>query len=188
MAQISNKELRNQQMPAIAGQVDKTVPQFRLQKLDRTLLFVVIGLCLIGTGIAGYLTYLHYTGDTIPCTFNGGCETVNTSRYATFGGLYVAIWGLAGYIGLLVLAVVRLLMLRRTPNPLEGDSRYLLDIGLFLAGLVGVAFSGYLTYAEAFLINAWCTWCLGSATTITVMLLINGYRLWLNYFSANAAL
>lgn len=185
MAQLRDKALRKQQIEEIT-QLDEIEQPERVKKLDRILLFVVMGLCLIGTGIAGYLIYLHSTNSVIPCTFNGGCETVNSSRYATFLGQYVAVWGLIGYIGLLVLAIVRFLMLRKPIDPLATDNRFLLDVALFLGGLIGVAFSGYLTYAEAFLIHAWCTWCLGSATTITVMTLINGYRLWLNYFGNKA--
>jgi uncharacterized membrane protein len=39
-----------------------------------------------------------------------------------------------------------------------------------LSGL-GVLFTGYLTYLEAFVIHAWCRWCLGSAAIIAAIFL-----------------
>jgi uncharacterized membrane protein len=43
---------------------------------------------------------------------------------------------------------------------------------LLLAGSgVGVTFSAYLTYVEAFVINAWCQWCVISAVLITLIFL-----------------
>jgi hypothetical protein len=43
------------------------------------------GLCLLGVGIAGYLTYVHYAGLQPICEIGHGCETVQTSRYVAFG-------------------------------------------------------------------------------------------------------
>jgi uncharacterized membrane protein len=33
----------------------------------------------------------------------------------------------------------------------------------------GVAFTAYLTYLEAFVLHAWCRWCLGSAAIIVAI-------------------
>jgi len=186
MAQVSNKELRKQQTRQVqmAWQEAHANVQDRLQRLDRTLLFVIISLCLVGIGIAGYLTYVHYAHVAIVCTSGGGCEVVNNSKYAVFLGVPVALMGLGAYITLLGLAIVRLRL-----NTLNSNNRrYALDTGIFLLNLGGVAFSGYLTSMEAFVINNWCMWCVGSASTLTILLFINGYRLWLNYFSAAAPL
>lgn len=186
MAQVSNKELRRQQAQELqrarqAVQLDKYA---QAQKLDRTLLLVVAGLCLVGIGIAGYLTYVHYTDSTIVCAFGGGCETVNKSKYAAFLGVPVAVLGLITYVILLGLSITRL----RLAQSGQQNGRYVLDFGIFLLNLAAVGFSAYLTSMEAFVINNWCMWCVGSATTLTIMLLVNGYRLWLDYFSSAAEL
>ncbi len=186
MAQVSNRELRKQQTREVqmARQETYNNVQNRLQRFDRTLLLVVMGLCLVGIGIAGYLTYVHYAHVAIVCATGGGCEAVNSSKYAVFLGVPVAVLGLAAYTTLLVLAIIRLRLNTFNSN----DGSYALDMGIFLLNLGGVAFSGYLTAMEAFVIDNWCMWCVGSATTLTVLLFINGYRLWLNYFSAAAPL
>ena len=59
---------------------------------------------LAGVFVALYLTLykLGYIG-TLACAV-GSCETVNTSRWATFLGMPVAVWGLGFYVVALALA------------------------------------------------------------------------------------
>jgi uncharacterized membrane protein len=182
MAQVK-QQFQKQQVP-LASQSEGLDKQARLWRTDRILLYVAVGLCIIGLGIAGYLTYLHYTGDAIPCVAGGGCETVQKSQYSNFFGIPVALLGLFSYLVLLALTAGRL----RLSLTNQTNGRYRLDVALFLVNLACVAFSAYLTSTEAFLINAWCIWCLGSAITLTIMLFVNGYRLWVNHFSADAPL
>ena len=42
---------------------------------------------LAGVGIAGYLTYVHYAGLHPVCGISHGCETVQTSSYASLLGI-----------------------------------------------------------------------------------------------------
>jgi uncharacterized membrane protein len=48
-------------------------------------------------------------------------------------------------------------------------------VALALFGLsgVGVVFSAWLTYLEAFVIHAWCQWCVISAILITLIFLLS---------------
>jgi uncharacterized membrane protein len=124
----------------------------------------IVVLALIGTGIAGYLTWVHYGGLHVVCfSGGGGCEKVQSSDYATLAGVPVAVLGLAGYLG--ILASVLLL-------PDEAGRL----ASAFLA-LVGFGFSMYLTWAELFRIHAICQWCVGSATIMTVLLVLTLMRL-----------
>jgi hypothetical protein len=43
---------------------------------------IILLLCLIGIGIAGYLSYTRLFDQPIACTTGNGCETVNNSQYA----------------------------------------------------------------------------------------------------------
>lgn len=52
-------------------------------------------LSLVGAGIASYLVYVRYSHVTIACT-TGGCEKVQSSRYAEVAGIPVAVLGLLG--------------------------------------------------------------------------------------------
>ena len=59
-------------------------------------------LALAGIAIAGYLTWVHYNGLEPVCVGGGGgCEKVQTSRWAELGGIPVAVIGLAGYVAIL---------------------------------------------------------------------------------------
>jgi uncharacterized membrane protein len=91
----------------------------------------------------------------------GGCERVQTSAYADFLGVPVAFYGVVGYAALLAVSLVGLQprwLARREPT----------FVLLALASL-GVAFTGYLSYLEFAVIEAWCRWCLGSAALITAI-------------------
>ena len=120
-------------------------------------------LSLIGFFVAVYL-YLFKIG-RIPglACGTGGCETVQASPWATFLGLPVALYGVAGYLACLVCALIGIQK--------GGEQRHWSDTLLLAGAGTGVAFSGYLTYAEAFLIEAWCRWCVGSAVIITLVFL-----------------
>lgn len=117
--------------------------------------------CLIGAAIAAYLTYVHYA-HTAPICTTGGCETVQKSKYAELAGVPVALLGLITYVVLLALAFVRGL------NAAVA--------GVFVA-LVGVAFSGYLLWAQLGPIDAICQWCLGNDVTIAVVAALYVVRL-----------
>ena len=119
-------------------------------------------LSLIGLLVATYL-WLYKLG-AIPglACGTGGCETVQSSPWATFLGLPVALIGVLGYLACLILALVAV--------EKGGDRRHWSDALLLAGAGVGVAFTGWLTYAEAVLIDAWCRWCLGSAAIITLLL------------------
>lgn len=122
-------------------------------------------LSLVGLLISGYLTMykLGYLG-AIQCTI-GGCEKVQSSRYSYFLGQPVSLWGMGAYVALLVLAVLGV-------QPRFARERWV-ALALFGVSAVGVAFSGYLTYLEAFVIHAWCQWCVISAILITLIFLLS---------------
>jgi uncharacterized membrane protein len=128
---------------------------------DRRLRIAILVLSLVGIGVAGYLTYVHYEGLKVLCLSSGGCETVQASRYAKLGGVPVALLGLLGYIGILISLAIR------------GE---LGRIAAFGIALIGFGFSVYLTYRELFTIKAICQWCVSSAVLMTVLLVLTTIR------------
>ena len=118
-------------------------------------------LALIGIAIATYL-WLHAIGvvGALKCG-TGGCEIVQASSYARLLGIPVAFYGVVGYVVLFGISVVGsqpALVSRTWPT------RWLLA----LSG-AGFLFTGYLTSLEAFVIHAWCRWCLASAAVMTAI-------------------
>jgi uncharacterized membrane protein len=133
----------------------------RRPDVDRRLRIVIGLLCVIGIGIGAYLTYVHYAGLKVLCLSSGGCETVQSSRYAKLDGVPVATLGLAGYIGILITLWIR------------GELGRAAGFGL---ALVGFLFSMYLTYRELFTIKAICQWCVGSAVLMTLLAILTAWR------------
>lgn len=116
---------------------------------------------LFGLFLGAYLTlYKFGVVGTLACNV-GSCEQVQTSRWSVFLGLPVATWGLGFYLLMLALSVAGL-------QPRFLDSRRLSLTTLLLAGW-GVLFTAWLNYLEAFVIHAWCEWCLGSAAMVLLL-------------------
>jgi uncharacterized membrane protein len=120
---------------------------------------------LAGLFVALYLTLykLGYIG-TLVCAV-GSCEVVQTSRWATFLGLPVAVWGVAYYVAVLAVSLIGL------RGNLEDDQR--VSLLLVLMTGVGVVFSVWLTYLELFVIDAICMWCVVSAILVVVIFVIS---------------
>lgn len=123
----------------------------------------MIALSAVGLGVAGYLTYVHYSGIKVLCTGAGNpCETVQTSVYSKLAGVPVALLGLIGYV-----LILGTLLLRQSENT------RLATLGITAAGF---GFSAYLTGRELFSIHAICEWCVSSACIMTLLLLLAVYR------------
>ena len=119
-------------------------------------------LSLAGVVVSAISLVNHYRIDpTEYCDFNQyfNCDIVNRSIYSRFPAnsahaLPVAVIGLAGYIAIAVLALIR----SRKAGTL-----------LVLASVIGLGFSVYLTYIEARVLHVWCILCLGSLALIVLI-------------------
>jgi uncharacterized membrane protein len=119
---------------------------------------------LAGLFLGVYLTmYKFGIIGSLACNV-GSCEQVQTSRWSVFLGLPVATWGVGFYVLMLALAIAGL-------QPRFMDSRRLSLVMLLLTGW-GVVFTAWLNYLEAFVIHAWCEWCLGSAGMVLVLFVL----------------
>jgi uncharacterized membrane protein len=120
-------------------------------------------LAVCGIGIATYIAVAEAGGGAPSCLAGGhGCETVANSRYAHLAGINVAVLGIVGYVVLLACALV------------PGDPG---RVGGLLVALIGFGFSAYLTYLELFVIDAICQWCVASAGVMTLLLVVNAWRM-----------
>ena len=130
---------------------------------------IVAMLALAGIFDATYLLLykLGYIG-LLSCSI-GSCETVNSSKWATFLGAPVAGWGVAFYVALFVLALV-------STGERYAESRGMAQLLVAFAG-TGALFSAWLTWLELFKIHAICQWCATSAILVTAIFVISALEL-----------
>jgi vitamin-K-epoxide reductase (warfarin-sensitive) len=117
--------------------------------------FLIAFLALLGVIVSSLALHVHYSHDVEPCDINAhwDCGIVNHSRYAEIHHIPVAAIGIAGYLAIALLALLR----RR---------------GLVLLGsLVGLGFALYLTNIEAHKLEVWCLYCVISQGIIALITL-----------------
>ncbi|MGA9347258.1 MAG: vitamin K epoxide reductase family protein [Anaerolineae bacterium] len=121
-------------------------------------------LVLVGLGIATYLAYVEITQVEAICGPIGECNFVQSSLYARILGIPVAVLGVLHYLAIGVLWVEQ--------RYVAGRLATLSVLGLLGLTLFGTLFSVYLTCLEVFVVRAICIWCLGSAVTTTILMLL----------------
>jgi uncharacterized membrane protein len=127
-------------------------------KYPRVTLFV---LALIGLFISTYLLYVYVLGGPILCNGGHGCETVRASAQAKCFGISTPAYGVLFY-------VVTAGLIWLTTFVAKPWLRY----GLLVWTAGGFAVSAYLTAIEAWVIAAWCVWCVASAILATLIFLL----------------
>jgi vitamin-K-epoxide reductase (warfarin-sensitive) len=112
---------------------------------------------LVGLVVATLALRVHYSTEMQPCSINEkwDCGIVNHSPYAVIGLVPVAAIGMAGYLALAVLALLR--------------RRRLVLVG----ALAGLAFSLYLTHIEKDILLVWCIYCVTSLGIISLFTLLS---------------
>ena len=116
-----------------------------------SLLAAAAVLSLLGLTDALYLTVQHLSGHSVPCSVTGGCEEVLTSSYAVVAGVPLAALGAAAYFSAVSLSILAAFGYRNA-------AKLLLPL---VATMVLV--SVWLFYLQAFVIRAFCQFCLLSA-------------------------
>ena len=130
------------------------------QKAVAKLPLLAAVVALGGLADAVYLTIKHYTGEAVPCSIVEGCEQVLTSSYAEIFGIPLAMFGAAAYFVAFSLAILAAFG--------NGLMWKFFGVQVFLM----VLFTAWLIYLQAFVIEAFCQFCLISAAITTVLFII----------------
>lgn len=129
---------------------------------NRKLALLFLAVSFIGFLDATYLTAKYYLHSPLRCPIFGNCEFVTTSRYAVFApGFPVALFGALYYLIIFLMATAYLDSGREKIFRLTAQ---LTPIG-FLATL-------WLLYVQAFLLQAFCFYCLVSAISSIILFLL----------------
>jgi uncharacterized membrane protein len=125
----------------------------------RVILYSVAALfCVAGLADATYLSVIAFTGETAACSGEAGCFEVLGSKYARFAGLPVAAFGVLGYFTAFTFATFAAFGYKRA------EKLFALTVCLLFAATL------WFLYVQAFLLHAYCRYCLFSAA-ITFLLM-----------------
>ncbi|OGF64470.1 hypothetical protein A2661_02930 [Candidatus Giovannonibacteria bacterium RIFCSPHIGHO2_01_FULL_45_24] len=131
------------------------------------MLLIFLLISFVGFADAVYLTATHYTGANVACGVLEGCDKVLASAYSVFAGLPVALLGVIYYLLLITL------LLCYFATKQKG---FLWAAAAFTP--VGFLASAWFLYLQIFVIKTLCFYCLISAISSTLLLIISLYILW----------
>lgn len=129
-------------------------------------LIVWILVAFVGFMDSVYLTVNHFTQGMTPCSIIDGCEVVTSSVYSTVFGVPIALFGVIFY-GLVLLALFYFI-----------DQKDELAL-VFVSYLSFPAFvcSLVLLLIQAFIIKAFCLYCLLSIVTTSIIFILGVFYL-----------
>jgi uncharacterized membrane protein len=125
--------------------------------------YLIAFLAIAGLVVSYLALRVHYTSATEPCDINAhwDCGVVNHSPFSMIGPVPVAAIGMAGYVLLGVLALLR-------------------QRGWVLAAsIVGLGFALYLSHIEKDVLMVWCLYCvISQGIILLITLLAAGWAWW----------
>lgn len=159
-------------------------------KLFISLLFIIIS--IIGIADASYLTYEKIVGTEIVCGEGFDCGKVLNSPWSMIGPIPLSFFGLLFYLSVFAISVIHFLSIDITPilskvtkklglsKPASINFIQPMEIVILLS-IFGFLFSIYLISIMAFVIKAWCLFCLISALSSTLLFIVAmSYALFVN--------
>jgi uncharacterized membrane protein len=117
-------------------------------------------LALVGVADSIYLTVQHLLGNTLRCTLTSGCSEVLGSPYASLWGVPLAAFGAAAYFTAFSLATLSAFGYTK--------ARTLLTV--LVAAMFAVTL--WLLYLQAFVLQAFCQYCLLSAAVTALLAVV----------------
>lgn len=136
--------------------------------MDKKLYWASVALTVLGTLVSIYMTVYKLTSNNAMCLGSGDCSTVNASAYSMIYGIPVALVGVGGYLAMLGV------LLLEPRNKFFAANGPLAVFGLAIGGF---GFTLYLVYVEAFILKAWCPFCVTSQISMTILFILTIVRL-----------
>ena len=138
-------------------EIEKPTPGPALIRHAAMLYAIAAFVSLIGLVDSIYLTIEHLSGRSVRCTIVAGCSAVLASPYASWRGIPLALVGAIAYFIVFSLATL-------------AAFGYKLVDKLLVAVVAGMLLTTlWLLYLQAFVIKAFCQFCLLSALVTLVL-------------------
>lgn len=128
---------------------------------------VLIVLGFLGVFIAGLLSLAHFEHLVPPCGASTGCDKVTNHPSSVWFGVPVAYLGLGAYLLLTGLALARAMGSPSLFKKTAGLSYAIAAGGTLIS--IGLQFYSFMV------IQDYCKWCLASATTMTLTLIVTAF-------------
>jgi uncharacterized membrane protein len=135
----------------------QNTPSFPGGRAQIIMYAIVAVISLVGLADATYLTVTHLTGDDLVCGSPGGCSAVLSSIYASVGRIPTAAFGALAYFAAFSSATLAAF----------GYARARVFLSLIIAGMFAVTLG--LLYVQAFVLHAFCPFCLLSAALVFLL-------------------
>ena len=151
------KERKQKKAPNQGGIQDslKTLSSLSESRIPPRFSLIILLLAGVGLCLTAYLTYTaSFEVRPAFCSEGSGCDIVQSSRWATFLGMPMALWGFFTYVLIAGLAW-------------SGRGQSGSGTGILFVSLAGFAVSAYLTIISVVEIEATCPYCLASFAIIT---------------------
>jgi uncharacterized membrane protein len=129
----------------------------------KLILLSLAGMAFLGLIDSAYLGITSLQGFVVPCSLTGGCEEVLNSSYSHLFGLSISWFGFGFYLFVAICALF---------SAFGFDN--LLRFSL-VASTIAMLVSFYLLFLQAFVLGAFCQYCLLSALLV---ILIFALHLW----------
>jgi uncharacterized membrane protein len=129
-----------------------------LRPIPTSIVIFVLLVALVGFADSTYLTIEHFQGVIPPCKVVEGCDTVLTSPYSEVFGIPVALGGSIFYLLVTIGAFAYL----------ESKNEKMLRLALLIT-VFGILASLWFLILQAFVLKAYCTYCLLSIITSTTL-------------------
>jgi len=129
----------------------------RRGRLQKRLYAAASVIALLGLADGIYLTVEHVTGRTAECIASSGCQDVLSSKYAAIGPIPLAAVGALAYFTAFSAALLAAF----------GYTKCHVLLTLVVAGMFVTTL--WLLYLQAFVLHAFCDYCLFSAAITTVL-------------------
>jgi vitamin-K-epoxide reductase (warfarin-sensitive) len=129
--------------------------------VKKNLRILIVLLSALGAIVSALALQVHYSNKLEPCDINAhwDCGIVNHSRYSMIFGVPVAAVGIAGYLLIGVLALLRKRELT------------------FAAALAGLCYALYLSHVEDSILQVWCLYCVISQCIIALIVVFTAILL-----------